>query len=101
MAQRKAAKPVEKKPTEIDGIPTAHGLTIMGRQYAQYDNRGFIRITDEGHRLLGRELRAEGRESIEKGTWHGITGKHPGPPEQPGYREVKPFLGNQRGRPRS
>lgn len=84
MARRRAPAKVEAKPTEIDGIPTARGLTIMGQQYAQYDQRGFIRITEQGHRLLGRELRAAGRESVEEGKWHGVSGTHPGPPRQPG-----------------
>lgn len=96
-----AKKTPEEKPREIDGIPTAHGLTIMGRQYAEYTATGHIRITDEGHRLLGRELRDTAVEEQEAGIWHGVTGKHPGPPAQPGYVAAERHTGGQRGRGKS
>lgn len=85
-ASRRATTPkaVEKKPTEIDGIPTAHGLTIMGRQYAEYRADGKIHITDQGHRLLGQELRGAGQDALNEGKWRGATGQHDSAPKQPG-----------------
>lgn len=95
---RKASKAIEQKVTEIDGIPTAHGLTVMGREYAEYTATGHIRITDQGNRLLGRELRDAAREALKEGIWHGVTGQHPEPPAQPGYTDSERHTGGQRGR---
>lgn len=67
----------------MDGIPTAAGLAARGARYATHSPRG-IRITDEGHALLGQMLRDRAQGNIENGTWRGVTGAHPGPPPQPG-----------------
>ena len=80
---RKKQQPSEPEVLEIDGIPTAAGLVARGKQYAYRTQRG-IHITAEGHALLGKLLRDRGRDEKAKGTWHGITGKHPGKPRQPG-----------------
>jgi hypothetical protein len=87
----------EEKPRDIHGIPTAHGLTIMGPQYATYTATGHIHITEQGNRLLGQELRDAALESLEEGTWHGVSGAHPRSPDQPGYLDVERHSGGQRG----
>lgn len=80
---RAKAKPIDEKPLEVDGVPTAAGLAARGRRYAYHTERG-IHITDEGHALLGKILRDRGRADRENGVWHGISGRHPERPGQPG-----------------
>lgn len=61
----------------IDNVPTADDL--VRRQLARVSQRkgdSKIWISPEGHALMGEALRANAREDLEKGTWHGITGKH-------------------------
>lgn len=41
----------EDKPVEIDGVPTAHGLVVKGREYARTVNGG-IYITEKGYALI-------------------------------------------------
>lgn len=96
----KAYTPEPEKPAEIDGTTTAEGLVQMGRDYA-YRVPGKIHITDKGHALLCQQQRAKAREELAKGTWHGVTGKHPEPPAQPGYVETHRHIGGQRARARA
>lgn len=79
---RAKAKPQEK-PTAIDGIPTAYGLTLMGRQYA-YPVQGGIHITIEGQALINGAQRERALDNLKNGRWHGTSGTHDGPPRQPG-----------------
>lgn len=75
-------KVIEEEITEIDGVDTAAGLVRRGRKYA-YKRDGRIRITDEGHVLLGQQQRAAAQRNRKR--WHGVTGLHDGPPPQPGF----------------
>ena len=74
-------KPIVEETLEIDGVDTAAGLVRRGRKYA-YKRDGKIRITDEGHALLGQQQRAAARRN--EGKWRGVTGLHDERPPQPG-----------------
>lgn len=67
MAARKTKTIVEEThPLEIDGIPTAWGLTKQGRHLAYTVPRG-IHITAEGHAVIGAALKAKAEEAIARG----------------------------------
>lgn len=76
------AKKQDPKILEIDGIPTTEQLVTMGLAHRGPDSK--IQITREGHEHLGKLLRAKAAEATKEGTWHGVSGKHPRRPEQPG-----------------
>jgi hypothetical protein len=75
-------------------IPTAKELVGMGLATEQVEVRKlrngqkrtttFIRISDEGHALLGERMREKAKRELAAGMWHGVTGTHPAPPPQPG-----------------
>ena len=71
--------PEDNKITEVDGIPTAYGLSKMGNHLARpYQGTTTYIITDEGHALLGQMLRDRAKQDLANGVWHGIAGRYPG-----------------------
>jgi len=77
-------------------VPTAKELVEMGlaeeivevRKLGNGQKRTttWIKISDAGHALLGERLREQAQRDMEDGVWHGVTGRHPAPPPQPGIR---------------
>ena len=74
--RRKAAE-VQPEALEIDGIPTAAGLVRRGLAHRRTDRHGrtYIRIDDEGHRLIGEAMRHRVAEDRRRGAEHTVKGK--------------------------
>jgi hypothetical protein len=74
---RKARAEVQPEVLEIDGIPTAAGLARLGLAQRRTDRHGraYIRVSDEGHRLIGEAMRRRVAEDRRRGAEHTVKGK--------------------------